>query len=99
MQKIGVFVCWCGSNIAATVDVEKVSQTLAHEPGVLSALLATISAAGGSVLTITQSLPIHDRASVTISLDVSSISCELGNLLELIEGTPGVDHARLLAIE
>lgn len=75
------------------------SMMLAHEPGVLSALLATISAAGGSVLTITQSLPIHDRASVTISLDVSSISCELGNLLELIEGTPGVDHARLLAIE
>ena len=24
MQRIGVFVCWCGSNIAATVDVAKV---------------------------------------------------------------------------
>ena len=35
MQKIGVFVCWCGSNIAATVDVETVSQTLAKEPGVV----------------------------------------------------------------
>ena len=35
MQKIGVFVCWCGSNIAATVDVEKVSQALANEPGVV----------------------------------------------------------------
>ena len=23
MQRIGVFVCWCGSNIAATVDVER----------------------------------------------------------------------------
>ena len=22
MQKIGVFVCWCGSNIAGTVDVD-----------------------------------------------------------------------------
>ena len=22
MQRIGVFVCWCGSNIAATVDVQ-----------------------------------------------------------------------------
>ena len=37
MQRIGVFVCWCGSNIAATVDVEKVSQTLAKEPGVVFA--------------------------------------------------------------
>ena len=35
MQRIGVFVCWCGSNIAATVDVEKVSQALAKEPGVV----------------------------------------------------------------
>lgn len=35
MQKIGVFVCWCGSNIAATVDVETVSQALSKEPGVV----------------------------------------------------------------
>lgn len=35
MQKIGVFVCWCGSNIAATVNVEAVSQALSKEPGVV----------------------------------------------------------------
>ncbi len=35
MQRIGVFVCWCGSNIAATVDVKKVSEVLAKEPGVV----------------------------------------------------------------
>lgn len=35
MQKIGAFVCWCGSNIAATVDVEAVSQALSKEPGVV----------------------------------------------------------------
>ena len=35
MQKIGVFVCWCGSNIAATVDVQAVSDALAREPGVV----------------------------------------------------------------
>ena len=35
MQRIGVFVCWCGSNIAATVDVEAVSEALGHEPGVV----------------------------------------------------------------
>ena len=34
MQRIGVFVCWCGSNIAAPVDVAAVAQTLAKEPGV-----------------------------------------------------------------
>lgn len=35
MQKIGVFVCWCGSNIVATVDVEAVSQALSKEPSVV----------------------------------------------------------------
>lgn len=34
MQKIGVFVCWCGSNIAATVDVAKVVEAVKSEPGV-----------------------------------------------------------------
>ena len=35
MQKIGVFVCHCGTNIAATVDVETVAKTLGKEPGVV----------------------------------------------------------------
>ena len=34
MQKIGVFVCWCGSNIAATVDIAKVVEAVKSEPGV-----------------------------------------------------------------
>ncbi|MDD6204557.1 MAG: CoB--CoM heterodisulfide reductase iron-sulfur subunit A family protein, partial [Firmicutes bacterium] len=37
MQRIGVFVCWCGSNIAATVDVARVAETMKHEPGVVFA--------------------------------------------------------------
>ncbi|WHH61645.1 CoB--CoM heterodisulfide reductase iron-sulfur subunit A family protein [Petroclostridium sp. X23] len=35
MQKIGVFVCWCGSNIAGTVDVHAVAEALKNEPGVV----------------------------------------------------------------
>lgn len=34
MQKIGVFVCWCGSNIAATVDVARVAESVKNIPGV-----------------------------------------------------------------
>ena len=37
MQRIGVFVCHCGSNIAATVDVEKVVQAARGVPGVVCA--------------------------------------------------------------
>ena len=35
MQRIGVFICWCGSNIAATVDVERVAELMKAEPGVV----------------------------------------------------------------
>jgi heterodisulfide reductase subunit A len=33
--RIGVFVCYCGSNIAATVDVEKVAVEVLKFPGVV----------------------------------------------------------------
>ena len=32
MRRIGVFVCHCGTNIAATVDVKTVAETLGKEP-------------------------------------------------------------------
>ena len=35
MQRVGVFVCWCGSNIAATVDVKAVAEAIKSEPGVV----------------------------------------------------------------
>ena len=35
MQRIGVFVCHCGTNIAGTIDVKAVAAALQHEPGVV----------------------------------------------------------------
>lgn len=37
MHRIGVFVCHCGTNIAATVDIDRVVATAAKEPGVVHA--------------------------------------------------------------
>ena len=37
MKKIGVFVCWCGSNIAATVNVKAVVEAVRKEPNVVFA--------------------------------------------------------------
>lgn len=37
MQRIGVFVCHCGTNIAATVDIGRVVAAAAKEPGVVHA--------------------------------------------------------------
>lgn len=34
-RRIGVFICYCGGNISDYVDVEKVAETVASEPGVV----------------------------------------------------------------
>ena len=33
-KKIGVFICHCGTNIAGTVDVGAVAETISHYPGI-----------------------------------------------------------------
>jgi len=35
LRRIGVFVCWCGLNIAGTVDVKRVAEAAAGIPGVV----------------------------------------------------------------
>ncbi len=75
------------------------SVMLSHEPGVLSSVLTHISDQGGSVLTITQSLPIHGKASVTITLDISGMPGPMTQLMSALESSPGVEHPRLIAVE
>ena len=72
---------------------------LDHTPGVLSALLKTISDLNASVLTISRSPPIHDKASVTVSLDVTELNVTVDALTRRLEALPGLDNLRLLAIE
>jgi len=38
MSRIGVFTCWCGENIARTVDVDEVTKQVAELPGVRCSL-------------------------------------------------------------
>ena len=75
------------------------SMMLSHEPGVLSTLLKKISDAGASVLTITQSLPIQNMASLTVSLDISAMPMEMETLLSLIAASPGIENPHLVAME
>ena len=75
------------------------SVMLSHETGVLSAVLAHISELGGSVLTITQSLPIHGKASVTLTLDTSGMPGALNQLMEALAKTPGAENPKLIAVE
>ena len=75
------------------------SMMLDHTPGVLSSLLSCISELGASVLTITQSLPIHSKAAVTLSIDITELQASLDTLTERLSSLPGLDSLRLLAIE
>ena len=75
------------------------SVTLSHEAGVLSGLLSCVSAMGCSVLTISQNLPIHGKASVTMALDVSHLKGDIQQMLDSMREVPGAEHPRLIAIE
>ena len=72
---------------------------LDHESGVLSKVLNRLTGFAVNLLTITQSLPIHDRASVTISMDISELSDTLDAMLEALSQVAGVESLRLVAVE
>lgn len=76
-----------------------ISMLLSHETGILSHVLTVISAAGASILTITQSLPVHGRASVTITLDISGMPGQITGLLKDIDECTGVENTKLTAID
>ena len=76
-----------------------ISMLLSHETGILSHVLSVISQAGASILTITQSLPVHGNASVTITLDISGMPAAITNLLKDIDDCQGVENAKLIAID
>ncbi len=72
---------------------------LDHRAGLLSAVLAVLSDAGANVLTITQSLPIRGKASVTLSVDISGMHASPAELMNAIAAVPGVSGSRLVDLE
>lgn len=76
-----------------------ISMLLSHETGILSTVLSKISENGASVLTITQSLPVRGKASVTITLDISAMPTPINNLLKEIEESMGVENTKLIAVD
>ena len=66
MQRIGVFICWCGSNISATVDVVKVAEVMKSEPGVVfSANYQYMCSENGQQL-IKQAIKEHNLTGIVI---------------------------------
>ena len=60
---------------------------------------AVFSMMRASVLTITQSLPIHNKASVTISIDITNVKENADVLPKRLSSLPGLDNLKMIAIE
>ena len=73
--------------------------TLNHQAGMLSRVLAAISQSRANILTITQSLPIHGKASIMLSIDLSQLTEPMDALVDALNAIDGVENVRLLALE
>ncbi|KRK87661.1 ACT domain-containing protein [Lentilactobacillus sunkii] len=76
-----------------------ISLMLENQRGILSKVLTTISETNASVLTINQNIPIHNIASIVISLDLSNLTGTIDNLLEKIRQVEGASNVQLVSIE
>lgn len=76
-----------------------ISLMLENQRGILSKVLATISESSASVLTINQNIPIHNIASIVISLDLSHFQGTIDSLLNNIRKVDGASNVQLVSIE
>ncbi len=75
------------------------SLMLSHKKGVLSQVINNISSHNANILTINQTIPINEKANVSLSLDISGIDISIDELVESIKEKEGVISVDLLSIE
>ncbi|MNP33429.1 hypothetical protein D3C76_1266680 [compost metagenome] len=73
-----------------------ISIDLVHRSGMLSKVLSLVASLGGNVLTMHQSIPLQGIANVVISVEISKISEELGDMLDGIKSVPGVKRVHMI---
>lgn len=69
------------------------------EPGLLSSILNAIAEYGFNVLTIHQSIPVNNLASITLSVEVPKNLEDVTKTLKIIEELEGVYYLKILARE
>ena len=70
---------------------------LHDEPGILSTILAILAKYEANILTINSIIPTNGSALVTISAETTDMTIALEELLRLLNATPGVVKAEVLA--
>jgi len=76
-----------------------ISFILSHEKGVLSDVLKLISESNCNIITINQNIPIHTKAAVTISMDVSEMKLSLEGFVRNLNEITGVSRLNLVSVE
>ena len=69
------------------------------EPGLLSLLLSIIAKYGANVLTIHQSIPINNMATLSISLQILPSTKDVSSMVEDMEAIDGVRSIKIVARE
>ncbi len=72
---------------------------LNHRAGMLSRVLGTVSDCNANILTITQSLPVHGKATIMLSIDLSQMNRSVDAMTDELSAIDGVEQVRLLALE
>lgn len=69
------------------------------EPGLLSAVLKQIAEYNANILTIHQTIPINDVASLTLSIEVGPDTKDVSEMINAIEAKEGIHYLKILARE
>ncbi|MGL4451917.1 MAG: ACT domain-containing protein [Sarcina sp.] len=75
------------------------SMVVTHKKGVLSSVLNLLSEYGANILTIDQSIPINNSAYVSITIDISSVSIDIYEILNQVGQVEGVEKTEFVAME
>lgn len=69
------------------------------EPGLLSAVLNKIAEFKANILTIHQTIPVNGVASLTLSVDILTITGDSSVMIEEIDALKGVRYLKILSRE
>ena len=81
-----------GKTITMVVQME-------DEPGILSEILQTVAQYHANILTIHQSIPVNNVATLTLSVEVRPDTGNISHMVEEMEENSGVHNVKIIARE
>lgn len=76
-----------------------ISIVIVDKAGTLSNILDNIAKHGGNIYTISQDIPINGAAYINITLDMSGLSIEIKELIDILSNLNNIIKVDLIAVE